>query len=140
MDFISFSPWLLFEDFARKFLGNNMAIYFAKDFLLAVVYLSFFVAYRRKAKDVCTFRPPFLIALLLFAWFGVMQIFNPASTSIFFGLLGMKLYFYYMPLLVVGYALVNSEAELRRLFNINLAVMFVIVALAACSQSSDIRF
>jgi len=34
-----FFAWLLFEDFARKFLGNNMAIYFAKDFLLDVVYL-----------------------------------------------------------------------------------------------------
>jgi len=26
-----FLTWLLFEDFARKYLGNNMAIYFAKD-------------------------------------------------------------------------------------------------------------
>src|SRR5208282_3096500 len=23
--------WILFEDFVRKYLGNNMAIYFAKD-------------------------------------------------------------------------------------------------------------
>src|SRR5271170_2742954 len=45
-----FLAWLLFEDFARKFLGNNMAIYFAKDFLAAIVYLSFFLAYRRKDK------------------------------------------------------------------------------------------
>jgi len=42
-----FLAWLLFEDFARKFLGNNMAIYFAKDFLVVVVYLSYFIAYRR---------------------------------------------------------------------------------------------
>ena len=28
-----FLTWLLFEDFARKYLGNNMAIYFAKDVL-----------------------------------------------------------------------------------------------------------
>src|SRR5271170_6679267 len=60
-----FLTWLLFEDFARKYLGNNMAIYFAKDVLVAVVYLSFFVAYRRKDKDLQTFRPPFLVALLL---------------------------------------------------------------------------
>ncbi len=39
-----FLAWLLFEDLVRKFLGNNMAIYFAKDVLAAVVYLSFFVA------------------------------------------------------------------------------------------------
>ena len=48
-----FLGWLLFEDFARKYLGNNMAIYFAKDILpVAVVYLSFFAAYRRKEKDL----------------------------------------------------------------------------------------
>src|SRR6266849_3750663 len=72
-----FLTWLLFEDFARKYLGNNMAIYFAKDFLVAVVYLSFFLAYRRK--KVHSFRPPFLIPLLIFVWLCVMQVFNPAS-------------------------------------------------------------
>jgi hypothetical protein len=71
-----FLTWLLFEDFARKYLGNNMAIYFAKDVLAAVVYLSFFLAYRRK--EVTSFRPPFLMPLLLFVWFGLMQVFNPA--------------------------------------------------------------
>jgi len=43
-----FLIWLLFEDFARKYLGNNMAIYFAKDVLAAAVYLSFFLAYRER--------------------------------------------------------------------------------------------
>lgn len=122
-----FLAWLLFEDLARKFLGNNMAIYFAKDFLVAVVYLSFFAAYRRRDKDLLTFRPPFLIVLLVFIWFGVIQVFNPGSTSIFFGILGMKLYFYYVPLLFVGYALIDSEAELRRFFYVNLGLMLVII-------------
>jgi hypothetical protein len=124
-----FLAWLLFEDFARKFLGNNIAIYFAKDFLAAVVYLSFFVAYRRKDKDAQNFRPPFRAALLVLVWFGVMQVFNPASTSIFYGILGIKLYFCYIPLLFVGYALINSEAELRRFFYVNLSLMLVIVSL-----------
>src|SRR5437879_7698778 len=106
-----FLAWLLFEDFPRKFLGNNMAIYFAKDALLAVVYLSFFIASRRK--EAAVFRPPFLVPLLLFVWFGVLQVFNPASTSLIFGLLGLKLFFYYVPLLFVGYALLNSEEQLR---------------------------
>ena len=124
-----FLAWLLYEDLARKFLGNNMAIYFAKDVLVGIVYLSFFVAYRRKDKDLQTFRPPFLVALLLLVWFGVMQVFNPGSTSIFYGLLGLKLYFYYVPLVVIGYALVNSEVELRRFFQINLVLMLVIIVL-----------
>jgi hypothetical protein len=124
-----FLAWLLFEDFARKFLGNNMAIYFAKDLLAAVVYLSFFAAYRRKDKDIQNFRPPFRAALLVLFWFGVMQIFNPASTHIAYGILGIKLYFCYIPLMFVGYALINSEAELRRFFYINLGLMLIIVAL-----------
>jgi hypothetical protein len=124
-----FLAWLLFEDLARKYLGNNMAIYFAKDFLLAIVYMSFFIAYRRKERDLQVLRPPFLMALAVFGWFGVMQIFNPGSNSIFFGILGMKLYFYYTPLFVIGYALVDSEVALRRFFNINLAIMLAIIAL-----------
>ncbi|HEV1995443.1 MAG TPA: hypothetical protein VGR03_14020 [Candidatus Acidoferrum sp.] len=122
-----FLTWLLFEDFARKYLGNNMAIYFAKDVLAAVVYLSFFLAYRRK--EVTSFRPPFLVPVLIFVWFGVMQVFNPASTNLMYGVLGLKLFFYYVPLLFVGYALLNSEAELRRFFFVNMILALIIISL-----------
>ncbi len=122
-----FLGWLLFEDFARKFLGNNMVIFFAKDVLALFVFFSFFAAYRRK--EVQSFRPPFLMPLLILIWFGVMQIFNPASTSIWYGLLGVKLFFYYVPLLFVGYALINSEVELRRFFTIHLILALTIISL-----------
>lgn len=119
-----FLTWLLFEDFARKYLGNNMAIYFAKDFLALVVYLSFFIAYRRK--QVTGFRPPFLVPVLLFVWFGVIQVFNPGSTNLVYGLLGLKVFFYYVPLVFVGYALINSEAEVRRFFFVSLTLAAII--------------
>jgi len=122
-----FLAWLLFEDLARKYLGNNMAIYFAKDVLAAVVYLSFFIACRRK--EVALFRPPFLVPLLLFVWFGVLQVFNPASTHLIFGVLGMKLFFYYVPLLFVGYALLNSEEQLRRFFFVNIILVMIVASL-----------
>ena len=122
-----FLTWLLFEDFARKFLGNNMAIYFAKDFLLLVVYISFLASYRRK--ELTVFRPPFWTPVLIFMWFGVMQIFNPASTSVWYGLMGIKIFFYYVPLMFVGYALFDSERDLRRFFFINLSLTVAIVSL-----------
>jgi hypothetical protein len=122
-----FLTWLLFEDFARKFLGNNMAIFFAKDFLVLVVYLSFFIAFRRKA--VPTFRPRFLVPVLILVWFGILQIFNPASTSIIYGLMGFKLFFYYIPLVFVGYALLNNEADLRRFYFVNLSLATIITSL-----------
>lgn len=48
-----FLAWLLFEDLARKFLGNNMAVYFAKDFLVMLVYFSFcrISAQRKRSAD-----------------------------------------------------------------------------------------
>jgi hypothetical protein len=122
-----FLSWLLFEDFARKFLGNNMAIYFAKDFLALVVYISFLAAVRRK--EVTSFRPPFLGPVLIFVWFGVLQVFNPASTSIWYGLMGFKLFFYYVPMVFLGYALINSEAQLRRFFTVNMVLALIIISL-----------
>jgi hypothetical protein len=132
--------WLLFEDFARKFLGNNMAVYFAKDLLFAVVYLSFFVSWRKKDRPVEILRPPFLIPLLAFVWFGVVQVFNPASTHIVFGLMGVRLDFYYVPLMFVAYALIDSEKALRRFFFVNLGLIFVIALLGIVQSIVGPRF
>jgi hypothetical protein len=122
-----FVAWLLFEDFARKYLGNNMVIYFAKDFLAGIVYLSFFLAWRRK--EIQAFRPPFLIPVLMLVWLGFMQVFNPASPHILYGILGVKLFFYYVPLIFVGYSLFDSELELQRFFTLNLILMSAIASL-----------
>lgn len=124
-----FFIWLLVEDLARKYLGNNMAVFFAKDILAGLVYLSFVLAYLRKERNLQVFRPPFLGALLLLVWFAVIQLFNPASTTIFYGLLGLKIYFYYVPLMVIGYALIDSESALRRFFFLNVGLILVIVSL-----------
>ena len=124
--------WILFEDFVRKFLGNNMAIYFAKDALAIVLYISFFRA--RLAKRAEKFRIPFRIALLVFIWLGFLQMFNPASPSIFYGILGMKVYFLYVPLVFVGYALLESEEELRRFFSFT-CILILIVAGLGLTQS-----
>ncbi|MGH9682880.1 MAG: hypothetical protein ACRD4S_04625 [Candidatus Acidiferrales bacterium] len=125
--FYIFLVWLLFEDLVRKFLGNNMAIYFAKDVLVGLVYISFYAQVRRgRAK---TFRPPFLIFLGLFFWLAIVQVFNTNSSSIFYGLLGLKLYFYYIPLMFVGYALIRSDEDLRKFFVVNAVLAGVIGAL-----------
>src|SRR5882762_1499201 len=112
-----FVAWIAVEDLIRKYLGNNMIVYFAKDFLALALYLSFFVA--RKSTLTKLWRPPFLITFLVFFWYCVLQAFNPASTSIFYGLMGLKLCFFYAPLLFVGHALVDCEKELRRFFFFN---------------------
>jgi len=124
--------WILFEDFVRKYLGNNMAIYFAKDALAIILYLSFFRA--RLAKRIEQFKIPFRVPLMIFFWFCLLQMFNPASTSIFFGVLGMKVNFLYVPLIYAGYAFAESEDDLRRLLSF-VCVLILIVAGLGLAQS-----
>jgi hypothetical protein len=123
-----FFGWLFMEDFARKYLGNNMVIYFAKDILVVLVYLSFYLA-RRNKKEKASFRPSFRVPLLIFVWFATAQVFNPGSTSVFYGFMGLKLYFLYIPLMYLGYALVDSEQDLRRFFMFNAFLILVVGSL-----------
>ena len=74
---------ILFEDFVRKYLGNNMAIYFAKDALAIILYLSFLRAKSSQARTE-KFQIPFRVPLMIFFWFCLLQMFNPASLPAFF--------------------------------------------------------
>ncbi|PYT91764.1 MAG: hypothetical protein DMG36_17165 [Acidobacteria bacterium] len=70
----SFVAWIAVEDLIRKYLGNNMIVYFAKDFLALALYLSFFIS--RKSASTKLYRPPFLITLSVFFWYCLVQAFN----------------------------------------------------------------
>jgi hypothetical protein len=115
-----FIVWIVFEDLARKFLGNNMFIYFGKDALVAVICAVYLYEVGRRREK--TWRPPFWPPLLVFFWWAAMEAFNPKTPSAIYGLLGLKLYFCYVPLLFIGYALVRKELDLRRFLIINLAI------------------
>jgi len=127
LGFYLFLLCILFEDLARKYMGNNMAIFFAKDVLVGLTYVSFFVALRRG--QVESLRPRFLLPLSLFCWLGVVQVFNPSSPSLLYVLLGLKLYFYYVPLMFVSYALIQTEKELHHFLVISVALAGAIALL-----------
>jgi hypothetical protein len=134
-----FFGWLFFEDFARKYLGNNMAIYFAKDLLVILIYISFYLARRRK-KEGRPFRPTFRLPLLVFLWFAFAQVFNPASSSFFYGLLGLKLYFLYVPLIYIGYSMMSTEEDLRRFFLFNAYLLLIVGALGVAQAIIGPKF
>ena len=125
--FYVFIIWLLLEDLFRKYMGNNMIIYFAKDALVIVIYFSFFVPFRgRRRAPLYGF--PFLIYLSLFFWLGIIQCFNSGSPSLLYSLLGFKLYFFYIPLMFVGYALIRTDEDLRRFLTINMGLAGAVAA------------
>src|ERR1700735_832361 len=118
--FYIFFVWMMFEDLFRKYMGNGPLLFFGKDILAALLYISLLIEIR-KGKEKA-FRPPFLFFLALFFWLGVLQIFNQNSPSIFFGLLGFKVYFYYVPMMFAGYALMRSDEDLRKFLAVNLVI------------------
>jgi len=122
-----FLIWLVFEDLVRKYLGNNMAIFFAKDVLAVLIYASIYRAIRNRRE--IGFRPPFLVPISFFFWWAVLQIFNPYSPSPLYGVLGLKIYFFYVPCMFAGYALVRTDQDLRRFLTVVLSVAAVVAGL-----------
>ncbi len=121
--------WLVIEDLPRKFLGNDMRLYFVKDALAVMVYLAFFAAKIRGRELLPLPRAGFWTPLLVFAGWGFVQVFNPRSPSVIYGLLGLRMYLFYVPLLFVGYALLRSEHDLRKFLVFNLGLATVIAGL-----------
>jgi hypothetical protein len=125
--FYLFLVWMLFEDLFRKYMGNGPALFFGKDILAALVYVSLFAEIRRGREK--RFRAPFLLFLSLFFLLGVLQVFNQNSPHILYGLLGFKTYFYYVPFMYVGYALIRGDEDLRRFLVLNAVLCGLIAAL-----------
>ena len=61
----------------------------------------------------------FFFFSMVFVWLGLIQIFNPNSPHVLYGLLGFKLYFLYVPLMYVGYALIRNDEDLRKFIVVN---------------------
>ena len=133
-----FLVWLLFEDLARKYLGNSMTVYFAKDLLVGFAYLSFYFAKRRRQVEI--FKVPFLVPLGIFIAFAIIQVFNPISPSPLYGLLGLKIYFYYVPLIFLGYAMVSKPKDLEQLLVVNILVGIVISGLGIAQSILGVTF
>jgi hypothetical protein len=116
--FYVFVVWLLFEDLARKYMGNSTIMFFGKDLLVGITYVSFLIAVHRGR--AARFRPPFLVFFGMFLLLSAIQVFNPNSPNVLYGLLGMKVDFYYFPLIFVGYAVIQGDEDLKQFFVFNL--------------------
>jgi hypothetical protein len=133
-----FIPWLLFEDLARKYLGNGFILFFGKDVLAAITYLSLLRAKRRG--EVPWFRSSFLTPLALFFCLALIQVFNTWTPSVLYGFLGLKLYFYYCPLMFAGYALIRHEKDLEQVLVFNLALGLLIALLGIVQSIVGLKF
>jgi hypothetical protein len=134
--FYVFLVWLLFEDLIRKYMGNDMRIYFAKDYLALITYVSIMVAISSGARS-CSARA-FCFSSACFSGSRFCRCFNPEIPSVWYGLLGLKLYFYYVPMMFVGYALIETEADLYRFLVINMLLAIAISGIWVLPNRSSV--
>src|SRR5882672_5065170 len=87
-----------------------------------------------RRREVEILEVPFKIPLLIFFFFAGIQVFNVNSPSVFYGFLGMKLYFYYIPLMFLGYAMVRRPKDLDNLLVLTLSAG-IVIALLGVAQS-----
>ncbi len=132
--FYFFNVWVLFEDFVRKYLGNGPALFFGKDVLALLIYICLLFAIARKKEP--RFHPPFLLwfPVSVFAWLGALEVFNPNSPSVLYGLLGFKLDFFYIPMMFVGYALLRNREDLRK-FLVGNAILAIVICAVGIAQA-----
>jgi hypothetical protein len=108
-----FFLWLLVEDLFRKLAGNAIATYFVKDLILLLVLVGFFIDPAvRGAWKAATGRARVALYALI-AWAVVMSI-PSAMFDWRLPLIGLRVDFLYVPLVVVGYVIARSRGELVR--------------------------
>ena len=107
-----FLVWLIVEDLVRKLAGNNLAVYFVKDLIYFVLLFALFTsasvqrAWRRATGQTRLF----LYALV--CWAVIMAV--PTGLDDWrLPLVGLRLDFLYVPLVVAGYLLVQPISKLR---------------------------
>ncbi len=91
----------------------------AKDFLFVLpAYVGFFTEFNTRRRPI-VFRDAPTVLLGLLALLVLAQALNPNLPNLLVGLIGIKVWLLYIPMLFLGYHLVSSERDLLRL----LAVM-----------------
>ncbi|MEZ8222142.1 hypothetical protein GG496_002312 [Candidatus Fervidibacteria bacterium JGI MDM2 JNZ-1-D12] len=123
---------LTVEDLIRKYLGNNMLIYFLKDSVYLAVLLSFLLTsmtQRRWGQRRLTLHIPFLPFLAVFLAYAVVQTFNPNSPSPLYGVIGFRMNFLYLPLIWLGFHICQTPEDLGRFWTFCLLVASVVAVL-----------
>lgn len=108
--------WLVVEDLVRKLLGNNIALYFAKDLIYFFLLIGFAIdpavrgSWRRATGSAR------LAFYAMVVWALIMAI--PSGFQDWrLPVIGLRLDFLYVPLVLVGFTMAGDRAGLRRLLS-----------------------
>ena len=105
--------WLLLEDIIRRLIpGQPVEVMLVKDVLIALTYFSFLIFLLFKNKKI--WKPAFWGALSLLVAVSTINVFNDNSPGLLFGLIGLRSYLWYLPLMFLGYYMFGSQEKLLK--------------------------
>lgn len=109
--------WMMVEDSLRKYTGSLVGIYFAKDVILLVTYFSYFWAKSQtKTPLLKGFPRTTLFSILLLVALGlVMALLRTGFGDLIVLIIGLRMWFIYVPLFLIGFDLARSTDHLRKL-------------------------
>lgn len=132
-----------------SFIGSGLPT-LIKDFVFVIpAYLGFILWYRNNQNHVHLLFPgsrTTLILMALLAGLVLAQVFNPQLENFGVGLIGLKVWLFYLPLYFLGYHLIRSKAQLVRISQVLLAlgmipVLYgVIQALLIYTGNTDLAY
>jgi hypothetical protein len=126
-----FFAWLVVEDLVRKLAGNDLRVYFVKDFVYAVVLVGLVAAGRRAWREATGSSRLWLYALV--GWAVLVSI-PIAFQDWRLPLLGLRLDFLYAPLVVAGFLLGRDRRSLERCL-VGLAILGAIAGAVGIAQA-----
>jgi len=129
---------LITEDLIRRLIpGQPANVMLIKDAVLFLTYISFLALLMFKRKKI--WQPPFVFPLFIFIAISIVNIFNYNSPNLLFGLVGLRSYLWYIPLIFLGYHMFDDEEKLLKFcrFLVYLAIPLVIFAAIQYAFYSD---
>ena len=122
--------WLLSGDTLRKLIpGQPPSLILVGDFIFLLTYFSFFAWSIVSRKKIWT--PPFTLSLFALVFFVITEVLNPALPSFLIGLIGLRNFIWFIPLIFLGHAFFEDWAEAKKILKkfVYIAIPFFIFAL-----------
>jgi hypothetical protein len=135
---IGFIVWMTIEDLLRQHTGNSLLVYVAKDVLFVIVLGAWLVWHRRTRPPAF----PWALKVALGAWFvwAVVELLNPNLTHLVIGLVGLRMSFFYIPLLFIGYGLGDTARHVRTFLVVLLTLGAAVAAVGVMQSVVDVNF
>jgi glycosyltransferase involved in cell wall biosynthesis len=103
--------WLVFEDLLRKMSGNDIRVYFIKDLIYALLLIALFRDYRFRGAWRQATGSSRLALYALIGWAVIMAV-PVAITDWRLAVIGLRVDFLYIPLVVVGFLIARESTAL----------------------------